>query len=91
MLWKAWQLSWAHTLPIASWSWKAQDHGWGALIEQDQMIETDWEVVMANGESVLVDPVYHIPGELNIANVATRGKADINDVAYGSMWQTGPR
>ena len=61
-------------------------NGWGALIEHDQMIETDREVVMANGESVLVDPVYHTPGELNIADMATRGKADIKDVAYGSMW-----
>ena len=40
------------------------------------MIETDREVVMAIGESVLVDPVYHTLGELNIADVATRGKAD---------------
>ena len=65
-------------------------NGWSALIEQDQMIETDREVVMANGESVLVDPVYHTPGELTIADLATRGKADVKDVAYGSMWQTGP-
>ena len=42
------------------------------------------------GEAVLVDPVYHTLGDLNIADIATRGKADTKDVAYGSTGWTGP-
>jgi hypothetical protein len=29
-------------------------------------------------------------GDLNIADMATRGKVDIKYVGYGSVWQTGP-
>ena len=59
-------------------------------VEQDQMMEAEQVVVLAKGESVLVDPLYHTPGELNITDLASSGKADIKYVASGSTWQTGP-
>ena len=36
------------------------------------------------------DPVHHWPGEDNIADLGTKGKATIQDIARGSRWQTGP-
>ena len=52
------------------------------------MTETQLHVVMAKGDSVLVDPVYQTPGLENNTDLATRGKASIKDVDMGSTWQT---
>jgi len=39
---------------------------------------------------VVVDELHHWPGLRNIADLATKGKAEVSDVAYGSEWQDGP-
>ena len=35
-------------------------------------------------------PVCHIPGELNPADLGTRGLVNVGDLGPGSTWQTGP-
>ena len=35
--------------------------------------------------------LYHTPGEINIADLANRYRARIEDVGEGSEWQNGPR
>ena len=37
-----------------------------------------------------VEEVYHVPGHLNPADVATRGLAKVADIGPGSFWQKGP-
>ena len=37
-----------------------------------------------------VNPIYHWPGLRNIADIATKGKATMEDVLPGSKWQEGP-
>ena len=37
-----------------------------------------------------VEKIFHIPGNLNPADLATRGKAHLSDLGPGSFWQTGP-
>ena len=39
---------------------------------------------------VKVDDLHHWPGLRNIADLATKGKAEVSDVAKGSEWQDGP-
>ena len=39
----------------------------------------------------LVDKLFHIAGEFNPADIATRGEADIADLDKGSEWQNGPK
>ena len=41
-------------------------------------------------ENIVVDPLYHTPGGLNISDLATRGLAKDKDVDVGSEWQEGP-
>ena len=65
-------------------------NGWGVLNTDSEMIETPLRTILANNDTIMVDPVYHTAGELNIADMATRGKAEIKDVGYGSIWQSGP-
>ena len=38
---------------------------------------------------IIVDPLYHTPGPLNVADLATRGTATPKDVAKGLLWQCG--
>ena len=38
-----------------------------------------------------VFPVHHWPGEDNIADLATKGQAKLDDIARGTEWQNGPR
>ena len=37
-----------------------------------------------------VEPVWHIPGTMNPAILATRGQATPSQVGQGSIWQNGP-
>ena len=37
-----------------------------------------------------LDPVHHIPGEGNPADIGTRGKVLAEDLSTGSLWQQGP-
>ena len=39
---------------------------------------------------IKVDPLQHWPGTRNIADIATKGKANLDDVGPGSEWQNGP-
>ena len=41
-------------------------------------------------ENIVVDPLYHTPGGLNISDLATRGLFKDEDVDVGSEWQEGP-
>ena len=41
--------------------------------------------------SEIVEPVQHIAGELNPADLGTRGHATIADVSEDSVWQNGPK
>jgi hypothetical protein len=47
---------------------------------------------MASWEAagVTVDPLHHWPGLRNIADIATKGKAELQDVSPSSEWQRGP-
>ena len=48
-------------------------------------------IVDENGEVVTaVDSLAHTTGELNIADLATRGTARMEDIGPGSEWQDGP-
>ena len=38
----------------------------------NEMKETPLELVLAKDEPILVDPVYHTAGDVNIADMATR-------------------
>ena len=37
-----------------------------------------------------VNPLYHWPGESNLADLGTKGQAESRDVVEGSQWQDGP-
>ena len=37
-----------------------------------------------------VDQLHHWPGERNVADIATKGKATVDDVSEVSEWQLGP-
>ena len=37
-----------------------------------------------------VEPVHHVSGSLNPADVATRGEAKLSDIGVDSFWQVGP-
>ena len=41
-------------------------------------------------EEIVVQPVMHVPGTLNPADIATRATAQPEDVMQGRMWQNGP-
>ena len=41
-------------------------------------------------EEILVDPVLHVPGPLNPADIPTRGNTTPDEVREGSTWQNGP-
>ena len=45
----------------------------------------DWE-----NQGIKVEPLHHWLGRDNIADIATKGEATINDVVFGSAWQLGP-
>ena len=66
-------------------------NSWGKKIETDKLEETSSEVMSFANDEVLIDKLYHTPGEINIADLATRDKAKIEDVGEGSEWQNGPR
>ena len=38
-----------------------------------------------------VEPVLHLPGEHNAADVITRGEVHLDQLSGGSIWATGPR
>ena len=40
--------------------------------------------------SIEVHPLYHWPGESNVADLGTKGRAEARDVIQGSDWQDGP-
>ena len=65
-------------------------NGWGTMNLDNEMKETPLKLVLAENDHVLVDPVYHTAGDLNIADMATRGKVSVKDIGHGSLWQTGP-
>ena len=56
----------------------------------NEMKETLLKLVLAEDDHVLVNPVYYTAGNLNIADMATRGKVSVKDIGHGSLWQTGP-
>ena len=41
-------------------------------------------------ETVPVDPVYHLPGPLNPADLPTRGTATVADLTLDGTWMSGP-
>ena len=41
-------------------------------------------------QEITVDKLHHWPGVRNIADIATKGKAELKDVIGGSEWQEGP-
>jgi hypothetical protein len=43
---------------------------WGDLNQDDEMKETPLDVVLNEDNAILVDPVYHTAGDLNIADMA---------------------
>ena len=63
------------------------DHikSWG---RQDDDISVNVEHV---SPSLLVDQVQHVAGDLNIADLGTRGQATVEDISLGSTWQKGPK
>ena len=46
----------------------------------------DWE-----RQGIKVDQLHHWPGPRNIADIATKGKANLEDMMPGSGWQEGPK
>ena len=42
-------------------------------------------------KSIEVHPLYHWPGESNVADLGTKGRAEARDVIQGSDWQDGPK
>merc|ERR1712212_845192 len=41
-------------------------------------------------KNIKVNPLHHWPGESNIADLGTKGRAEAQDVIQGSAWQDGP-
>ena len=41
-------------------------------------------------ESTTVEPVMHVPGSLNPADIPTRANSKPEDVCQASIWQSGP-
>ena len=66
-------------------------NSWGKSMDMEVMEETELENLSCSSNSVLVDKLYHTPGEINIADLATRDKAKIEDIGEGSEWQKGPQ
>lgn len=63
---------------------------WGRKYDQDEMEETDMDTLLDLDGDTLIDNLFHTPGPLNPADLATRGAADISDIQTGSVWQDGP-
>ena len=38
----------------------------------------------------VIEQVHHVAGNLNPADIATRGDTKLEDIGLGSLWQTGP-
>ena len=51
--------------------------------------ELDDADVMTDAEPV-VDQLYHTAGDINIADIPSRGTANLQDIGPGSEWQLGP-
>ena len=59
-------------------------NSWGQMLENNQMTE------MEEVEGItLVDKFYHIPGKINIADIATRTGVKLEDIGPDSEWQKG--
>ena len=41
-------------------------------------------------KNIKVNPLHHWPGESNVADLGTKGRAEAQDVIQGSAWQDGP-
>ena len=41
-------------------------------------------------KEVEVEKIHHWPGLSNVADLATKGKASLDDIGPGSSWQRGP-
>ena len=53
------------------------------------MLDTEEEILMGDYPTE-VDPVFHIAGTDNVADLATRGAASVRSISSGSVWQDGP-
>merc|ERR1711888_15945 len=42
-------------------------------------------------KDIKVNPLHHWPGESNVADLGTKGRAEAQDVIQGSAWQEGPK
>merc|ERR1712082_307830 len=42
-------------------------------------------------KNIKVNPLHHWPGESNVADLVTKGRAEAQDVIQGSAWQDGPQ
>lgn len=42
-------------------------------------------------EVTVVDKLHHLPGDLNVADLPTRGHVEATEIGPGSLWQDGPQ
>ena len=63
---------------------------WGVKVpEENCLLDTEEEILMGDYPTE-VDPVFHIAGTDNVADLATRGAASVRSISSGSVWQDGP-
>ncbi len=56
----------------------------------NRVAEVKDEMASWSKSGIIVHPLYHWPGIDNIADLATKGKANLEDITEDSSWQNGP-
>ena len=63
---------------------------WGSLSAVPGDCELDPAVIQNLETDCVVDELLHIPGTINVADMATRGNVELEEIGQGSTWQIGP-
>ena len=64
---------------------------WGAPAEVKPQDELQYEISCSDDAACIVDPLQHIPGIQNIADLPSRGNVALEEIGPGSAWQVGPK
>ena len=63
---------------------------WASLSAAPGDCELDPAVIQNLETDCVVDELLHIPGTINVADMATRGNVELEEIGQGSTWQIGP-
>ena len=64
---------------------------WGELLEKKDDVFQELTINMDEEQVTRVDKLMHIAGPKNIADLGTRGTANMEDIGEDSEWQRGPK